>query len=324
MAILVITFLVTLVVIFTGLVLALRPSREQKAIHRRITGIKAAPGELGGDKDEISKYLTAQDAGTFGWIEAWLADSSVSESIKLMLLQADSTTSVGMTIVTVLGAGAAGAAVGFIASGMPLVAAPAGLIASYIPVFLLKFRGKRRLNAFNRALPDAIDMMSRCLRAGHSMSSAIGIIAEQSAEPVKTEFAEIFKKQNFGLPMRDALMQLLDRIPSQDLRVLVTGILVQKDTGGNLVDILDRIVHVIRERIRIKGEIQTHTAQGRLTGWILCMLPVAMLGLINIINPGYSKVLFTEPVGQKLLGGGIFLLCVGGLIIRGIINGIEV
>ncbi|SNS47276.1 tight adherence protein B [Granulicella rosea] len=324
MAILVLTFLVTMSMMFAGLLLALRPTREQKAIQRRITVIKRTHGELGGDKDEIAQYLSAPETGAFGWIEAQLADSRISESLKLMLLRADSTTAVGMVIVTIVGTGAAAAAIAFLATGMPLVAAPVALVGAYIPILVFKIRGSMRLKAFNNALPDAIEMMSRCLRAGHSMSSAIGIIADQAAEPVKTEFAEVFKKQNFGLPMRDALMQMLDRIPSQDLRVLFTGILVQKDTGGNLVDILDRIVHVIRERQRIKGDIQTHTAQGRLTGWILCMLPVVMLGLINFINPGYSRVLFVDPTGQKFLGGGVFLLCVGVLIIRSIINGIEI
>ena len=124
--------------------------------------------------------------------------------------------------------------------------------------------------------------------------------------------------------MRDALMQLLDRMPSQDLRVLVTGMLVQKDTGGNLAEILDRILFVVRERMRLQGEIKTHTAQGRLTGWILCALPIIMLVLINMINPGYSSVLFNDPFGRKLLYTGLILLAVGGLLIRKIVNGIEV
>ncbi len=167
-------------------------------------------------------------------------------------------------------------------------------------------------------------MMSRALRAGHSMVAALGIIAEQAPEPAKTEFIEVFKKQNFGLPLRDALMQLLDRVPSQDLRVLVTAMLVQKDTGGNLAEILDRTVFVIRERLRIQGEIRTHTAQGRLTGWILCLLPIIMMFLINVVNPGYSKIMFEDPMGQKMLYAGGGLLLLGGYVIRSIINGIEV
>ena len=156
------------------------------------------------------------------------------------------------------------------------------------------------------------------------MTAAISIVAEQSLEPVRSEFGEVFKQQNFGLPLRDAFMQMLDHVPSQDLRVVVTGILVQKETGGNLAEILDRIVNVIRERMRIHGEIKTHTAQGRMTGYILCSLPIVMMVIINLVNPGYSSVLLQTPLGHKILYLGVGLLSVGGLIIRQIINGIEV
>jgi tight adherence protein B len=119
-------------------------------------------------------------------------------------------------------------------------------------------------------------------------------------------------------------MQLLDRFPSLDLRVLVTAILVQKDTGGNLADILDRTVFVIRERIRIQGEIRVQTAQGRLTGWILSGLPVIMLILLNLVNPGYSSILLTDPTGRKLIYAGLAMLAVGAWIMNHIVNGIEV
>ncbi len=119
-------------------------------------------------------------------------------------------------------------------------------------------------------------------------------------------------------------MELLDRVPSQDLRVLVTGVLVQKDTGGNLAEILDRIVAVIRERLKIQGEIRTHTAQGRMTGWVLCSLPIVMLLVINFINPGYSKALTDNPLGRKLLYAGLGLLAVGAFMIRHIVSSVEV
>jgi tight adherence protein B len=150
------------------------------------------------------------------------------------------------------------------------------------------------------------------------------MVSEQSAEPVKSVFCEAFKQQNFGLPLRDALTQMLDRVPSQDLKVLVTGILVQKETGGNLAEILDRTAGVIRERLRIQGEIRTHTAQGRMTGWILCSLPVAMLVAINFVNPGYSDVLMNTQFGHMLICLGLGLLITGAATIRTIINGIEV
>jgi tight adherence protein B len=198
------------------------------------------------------------------------------------------------------------------------------LAMAYVPMGVINFKRSRRIAAFAKALPDAIDMMGRALRAGHSMVASINIVAEQALEPVAYEFGEVFKQQNFGLPLRDALTQMLDHVPSQDLRVLVTGILVQKDTGGNLAEILDRTGHVIRERMRIQGEIRTHTAQGRMTGYILCSLPIVMMIIINLVNPGYSNVLLQTPLGHKILYVGIGLLSLGGLIIRQIINGIEV
>ena len=137
------------------------------------------------------------------------------------------------------------------------------------------------------------------------------MLAENAQEPAASEFGEIFKQLNLGLPMRDALMQLLDRVPSADLRVLVTAILVQKDTGGNLAEILDRTVFVIRERLRIQGEIQVQTAQGRLTGWILSALPVVMMVLLNLVNPGYSSILFTIRSGRKLIYFSLGMLAVG-------------
>jgi tight adherence protein B len=167
-------------------------------------------------------------------------------------------------------------------------------------------------------------MLARALRAGNSMVGAIGMLAENAQEPAATEFGEIFKQQNLGLPLRDAMLQLLDRIPSPDLRVLVTAILVQKDTGGNLAEILDRTVFVIRERQRIQGEIQVQTAQGRLTGWILSALPVVMLVLTNLVNPGYSRILLTDPMGRKMIYVSIGMLSIGTMIIRKIVNGIEV
>ena len=165
--------------------------------------------------------------------------------------------------------------------------------------------------------------MARALRAGHSISSAIEIVAEQSAEPLACEFATVFHQQKFGIQFRDAILQLGDRVPSRDLHFLITAILVQKETGGDLTEILDRTTRVIRERIRIQGEIQTYTAQGRLTGWILGGLPIIMLGLINIVTPGYSHILFHDPLGQKMLYAGGILIVVGGLIIRKIVD-IEV
>jgi tight adherence protein B len=162
--------------------------------------------------------------------------------------------------------------------------------------------------------------MARALRAGHSMNSSIEMIAEQSPEPLSSEFVQVFKQQRLGVHFRDALLQMGSRVPSRDLQFLITAILVQKETGGDITEILDRTAHVIRDRVRIEGEVRVRTAQGRLTGWILGLLPVIMLVLLNIVSPGYSSVLFHDPTGQKLLYTGGALIFLGGLVIRKIVN----
>jgi tight adherence protein B len=173
---------------------------------------------------------------------------------------------------------------------------------------------------FNSALPDAIDLMARSLLAGHSMGSSIELIAEQSPEPLSFEFVQVFQQQRLGLHFRDALLQMGARVPSRDLQFLITAILVQKETGGDLTEILARASHVIRERVRIEGEVRTRTAQGRLTGWILVLLPVILLALISFITPDYSSILFHDPLGQKMLYAGAALIAVGSFIIRKVVD----
>ncbi len=176
------------------------------------------------------------------------------------------------------------------------------------------------MKAFHDALPGAIELMARSLRAGHAMGMSIEMIAEQSPEPLAGEFAQVYQQQRLGLQFRDALLQMGERVPSKDLRFLITAILVQRETGGDLTEILDRTSHVIRERIRIEGEVRTRSAQGRMTGWILGLLPLAMLALINLVSPGYSAVLFHDPVGQEILLAGAVLIAVGGLVIRRVVD----
>lgn len=316
-------FLFMLVTIFGILAFTMRATPEQRSVNQRLASIREQRKQ-GGIAAEQDFLLKESAGGNFAWLEEMLQQFPVTEKVQLLILQAHSATTFGTLIATSFGLAIAGCFFTFLFIQMLPLALLAAVLMAFAPFAALSFKKKRRLDAFNRILPDAIDMMARSLRAGHSMVAAISIVAEHAPEPVGSEFGEVFRKQNFGLPLRDALTQLLERIPSQDLRVVVTGILVQKDTGGNLAEILDRTVKVIRERLRIQGEIRTHTAQGRMTGWILCALPIVMLGLINMVNPGYSNVLFKEGFGRTLLYVGAALLCVGGLIIRQIVNGIEV
>jgi tight adherence protein B len=194
------------------------------------------------------------------------------------------------------------------------------IILATTPFLVLRFQKKRRLREFSRHLPEAIDLMSRALRAGHSLTAAIEIVGEECPDPVRAEFREVYRQQNFGLPARDALLQLAQSIPLPELGFVVTAMLLQRETGGNLVEVLDRTTVVIRERLRIQGEIRIYTAQGRLTGWILSILPVAMFFLLSMANRGYTRVLLEDSTGRKLVYTGLVLMVVGALAIRKIVD----
>jgi len=321
MAVLVLAFVSILLATFALVVVMTRQSPEEKIVGERMSSIHIS-SKREGVTLESTQLLKATK--TSSWLDRMLLRFRFAKTLQARILQANSSASVSGFLSTSLGLLLAGFAITWVFAPMLLIDLAAGAALSLLPYGILSFKCKKRINTFNAALPEAIDMLARALRAGHSVVGALEMLAENAQEPAASEFGEVFKQLNLGLSIRDALMQLLDRVPSEDLRVLVTAIMVQKDTGGNLVDILDRTVYVIRERLRIQGEIQIQTAQGRLTGWILSALPVVMMVLLNLVNPGYSSILFHDPAGQKLIYLGLGMLVVGSVIIRHIVNGIEV
>jgi tight adherence protein B len=319
-----IAFISILALTFVLVAVVTRPTQWEKTVHHRIESIhdpSAGVNSLTGDNTQLLKSVRTSK---FGWFDDLLERSSLASKLERKILQSNAKATAGSVVLTSVGLGAAALLVTYIFLPVLLIAASVALGFCFLPFMVLSFRQSRRVNKFNAALPDAIDMMSRALRAGHSIVASIEMVAENSVDPVDSEFGEVFKQQNFGLPLRDALIQMLERVPSQDLRVLVTAILVQRDTGGNLVEILDRTVEVIRERLRIQGEIRINTAQGRMTGWILSALPIVMLVLINFVNPGYSRPLLDDPLGRKIMYVGFGLMVTGTLVIRQIVNGVEV
>jgi tight adherence protein B len=326
---LILIFAVSLIFSFIVILVAIRPREAEKKLQSRLDTIQKvnltldnptlaspAPGNVGFDLAAPApkqKSLESQ-------IGERLKRFQFTSGLETLIRHADAKTTVGSVVLTsVVLAVAAGTAAHLFAGPLPLtvIATIVGGAARYLS---LRFQRASRLKKFNTALPDAIDLMSRALRAGHSMASSIEVVAEQSPQPLGAEFAVCFHQQKFGIPYRDALLQMGERVPSQDLHFLITAVLVQKETGGDLTDILDRTTHVIRERIRIAGEIRTYTAQGRLTGWILSLLPVILLALINIVTPGYSHILFYDPLGQKLLYAGGILILIGGFAIGRIVD----
>ena len=152
------------------------------------------------------------------------------------------------------------------------------------------------------------------------MPAAMGSVARECADPIGTEFRACFDEQNFGLDLKTALDNMLDRVPLQDLRIVSTALLIQRESGGNLAEVLDKTSHVIRERFRLKRQVKVHTAQGRMTGWVLTFLPVVLGCLLYLVNPKMMSLLWTTAVGVKLLWTSFVMLIIGGLIIRKIVN----
>ncbi len=297
-----------------------RQTNWEKAVQQRVGDIHRARQADKTRQQDAERILKLDEPGKFPWLDSLLHRFKFSDDLRKLAMQAGSNWTIGTFIVYSAGMGIVVFLAAYFFFPAIFLDGIVGVVGLMAPTMFLKHRRSRRLVAFNNGLPDAIDLMARALRAGHSLSSAIEVLSEQSGAGVATEFEVVFRQQNFGLPLRDALLQMADRVPSKDLRFMVTAMLVQKETGGNLTEILDRTSHVIRERIRIGGEVRVRTAQGRLTGMILSLLPVLMLLLTNVINPEYARILLHDPVGHKLLYVGAGLILAGTFFIHRIVN----
>jgi tight adherence protein B len=200
------------------------------------------------------------------------------------------------------------------------ISLPIGIAATFIPLAVVAWKRKRRLRKFEEHFPEALDLLGRAVRAGHAFTTGLEMISSECAEPLAGEFRTTFEEQNFGLPMRDALMNLAERIPLIDVRFFVTALLIQKETGGNLAEILDGLSRVIRDRFRLYREVQVRTAQGRLTAAILIALPIIMVIGLSILNPTYMHALFDDPKGPLIISTAGGMQIVGSAILWKIIH----
>ena len=205
-------------------------------------------------------------------------------------------------------------------SGYILAASLAGLAAGSLPYLYVRRKKRKRTDQFESLLPEAIDMMTNALRSGFSLESALSMVATEIPDPVGLEFAIAFEEQNLGVGFGTALSSMEKRVESEDLSLFASALLIQKKTGGNLVEILEKIGKTIRERFQLKRDVRVFTAHGRFTGFVLILLPIIMAGVILTINPAYVKVLLIEKVGRYLLGAAIIMQMLGIWVIRRIID----
>jgi tight adherence protein B len=205
-------------------------------------------------------------------------------------------------------------------TGMWLISIPLGALAAMVPTSVLRIMRTRRLLKFEEQFPEALDLMSRALKAGHAFTTGLGMIAEEMPKPIGPEFKLLHDHQNFGMPIADALKEFARRIPLLDARFFVTAVLIHREAGGNLSEILDNLGSVIRDRFKIKRQIRVISAHGRLTGWVLVAVPPALATVLFLVNPSHLKTLLGDPLGVKLIVAAIILQITGTLIIRKLVR----
>ena len=198
-----------------------------------------------------------------------------------------------------------------------LAAAP---MFGVIPYLVVRFYRTKRLNTFEEQFPEAIDLLARALRAGHAFPTGLQMVADEIPEPVGSEFKLMYDRQNFGMPLNDALKGLAERIPILDAKFFATAVLTQRETGGNLSEVLDNLSVVIRDRFRVKRQVRVLTAHGRITGWILAGLPPALAVILTFVSPQHMKTMLTDPLGIQMLAVGGTMQVIGTLVIRKLVN----
>ena len=317
MTIVVSVFFIVLIAAFAVVALVTEPSKTDKLIHSRLVSLDKKAPSADGEEPGIVKQITFSTIPAF---DRFLRHNRVAIGLQLLIEQCDLNWTVGRVVFSTLLMVCLGAALGnwWIAPG--LVGWLPGLVLGWVPYLYLVQKRTRRTRRFAQLLPEAIDLMSRGLRAGQALPAAVETVAQECDEPVRSEFRRAADEQSFGLPFREAMLNLSRRVPVPDLQFLVTAILVQKETGGNLAQILDKTSYVIRERVRVSGQVRIRTAQGRLTGWILIGLTFVIFIGMNFLHPGYGRVLFEEPAGKKMLTYASVAMVIGVALIRRIVN----
>ncbi len=311
------TFLIVIVV-FLGIWMTIGSDNKQEVVRRRMEAVRKA--ERRGDvsmglklaRDEMLSSVPAVHRLMMHWSWSIRLQERISQAGltmkagKLILISA--CLFLGTTVV-----------VGIFMPMFP-VGLLIGICIGLIPYGVVMYLRQKRLRAFEERFPEALDLLGRAVRAGHAFTTGLEMIAKESPDPIASEFRTTFEEQNFGLPLRDALLNMTERIPSIDVRFFVTALLIQKETGGNLAEILDGLARVIRDRFRIYREVRVRTAQGRLTAGILIALPVFMMILLMTMNPNYMGVLFHDPRGVLALTVAGIMQVIGSLVIWKIIH----
>ncbi len=254
------------------------------------------------------------------WMNRTMVNLQAALQLKRMLDQADLHITPSRLLMFSFMAGMLGALASSVLTVFIPIMVLAGLGCASLPLVHVYWRRKRRFDSFLEQLPDALDLISRALSAGHAFSEALHMVSIEMPEPVATEFRKAYEEQNLGLSIKLALENLTQRIPLLDLKLCVTAVLIQRETGGNLAEILEKVSYTIRERFRILGDLKTLTTSSRMSAWLLCGLPIFVAVAVTVMNPDYMSVLWKDPRGHYLIAIAMFMQVTGMLIVRKILK----
>jgi len=275
------------------------------------------------DTGAPSVVKTQASASALPMVDRFVGGTNAGSWLANLIEQSGVATNPGAVITMSLGAGAGLGLVALLFSHMLLAALAAALVGLALPVMWLKIKRRKRLRKFEEQFPEGLDLLSRAIRAGHAFQSAMGMVADELPEPVGIEFKKSFEQQNYGLPLQEALNSLAERVPIMDVKFFVTAVQIQRETGGNLAEILDNLAHVVRERFKILRQVRVHTAHGRFTGYVLLGLPAFLAVALMFISPDHMRTLFTVKMGQMMIMGAVVMQTIGFIWIKQVIK-IEV
>jgi tight adherence protein B len=292
-----------------------------RRMQRRLRDVSAQP-EPAADSDEPT-VVKQKDQGPLPGVDRLVAGTSAGSRLAKLIEQSGVRTTPSAIGMISLATAAVAALVGLTLVRQALAPVFAGLVGVMVPTLFLMQRRGARLKKFEEQFPEALDLLSRAIRAGHAFQTAMSMVASELKDPVGPEFKKTFDQQNFGLPLKDALNEMAERINILDVRFFVTAVVIQRESGGNLAEILDNLAHVVRERFKIRRQVRVHTAHGRFTGYVLLALPAALGMALSFINPEHMRLLFNEHMGQMMLLAAIVMQTIGFIWIRQVIK-IEV
>jgi len=296
----------------------IRPEEaDQSALRKRLK-----VGRIPTSADPTGGLLrTEAPLSGIGFFDAFLRSGSrITRPISRLLDRAGLNMTVGSLVLMCAVAALAGYAIALAFTGLAYFALVLGAFTGYVPFAIVQFKASRRVLKFEEQFPEAIDLLSRALKAGHAFTTGLSLVAEEMPDPVGTEFRLAFDRQNFGMPLPEALRALADRVPLLDAKFFVTAVLTQREAGGNLAEVLDNLASVIRERFRVKRQVRVVTAHARMTGWVLVGLPPCLGVVLSLLSPGHMSLLWTDPTGLKMVAVALVLQVVGTLVIRRLVD----